>query len=114
MNVQEQLSKPQGMQTSADMPQMQSYLDVGLLGNKYAQAPSTWGEADTLSEAYRRLVSAAQPAFKLAVLKQQKFTAQGKQGRIAASLAALNAPQPTELSLARWKDLIEEIEDDED
>jgi hypothetical protein len=114
MNVQEQLSKPQGMQTPADILQTQSYLNVGLLGNQYAQAPSTWGEADTLSETYRRLVTAAQPAFRLAVLKHQKFTPQGKQERIAASLAALNAPQPTELSLAQWKDVMEEIEDDED
>jgi hypothetical protein len=114
MNIQEQLSKPQRLQIPAYVPQIQSYFDVGLLGNKYAQAPSSWGEADTLPETYRRMVSAAQPAFKLGALKQQKFTPHGKQERIAASLAALDDPQPTELSLAQWKEVIEEIEDDED
>jgi hypothetical protein len=113
MSIQEQLSKPQQLHLPAYIPQIQSYFNVGLLGNKYAQAPSSWGEADTLPETYQRLVSAAQPAFKFALLKQQKFTPQGRQERIAASVAALNVPQPTELSLAQWKDVIEEIEDDE-
>ncbi len=114
MNIQEQLSKPQQLHNTAEIPPVQSYFNVGLLGNKYAQAPSTWGEADTLQETYQRLVNGAQPTFKLAVLKQEKFTPQGREERIAASLASLNAPQPTELTLAQWKDVIEEIEDDED
>ncbi len=114
MSIQEQLSKPQRLQIPAYIPQIQSYFNVGLLGNKYAQAPSSLGEADALSETYQRLVHSAQPAVKLALLKQQKFTPQGRQQRTAASLSALNAPQPTELSLAQWKEIVEEIEDDED
>jgi hypothetical protein len=112
MNVQEQLSKPQQSHIPAGILQVQPYFNVGLLANKYAQAPSSWGE-DTLLKTYQRLVNEAQPAFKLAVLKQQKFTPQGKQERIAVSLAAVNAPQPTELSLAQWKGVIEEIEDED-
>jgi hypothetical protein len=114
MSIQEQLSKPQQLHIRVYIPQMQAYFNVGLLANKYAQAPSSWGEADTLPETYQRLVTAAQTDFKLALLKQQKFTPQGRQERIAASLAVLNAPQPTVLSLAAWKGVIEEIEDDED
>ena len=113
MNIQEQLSKPQQLHIPADISQVQSYFNVGLLGNKYAQAPSSWGDGGSLLKTYQRLVNEAQPAFKLAVLKQQKFIPQGKQERVAMSLAALNAPQPTELSLAQWKDVIEEIEDED-
>jgi hypothetical protein len=113
MNVQEQLSKPQHL-ISTDVFRMRSYFDAGLLGNKYAQAPSSWGEGDTLPEIYQRLLDAVQPAFKLALLKQQKFTPQGRQGRIAGSLEALNFHQPTNLSLAQWREVIEQVEDDED
>jgi hypothetical protein len=59
------------------------------------------------------LLASTQPAFKLALLKRQKFPLDGRQQRIAASLAALNAPQPTSLTLAQWKEIVEEIEDEE-
>ena len=113
MNILEQLSKPQLLRVSDYFPQMQGRFNVGLLGNKYAQAPSSWGGADTLPELYQGLVNEAQPAFKLALLKQQKFTPHGRQERIAVSLTALHAPQPTELSLVRWKAVFEEIEDED-
>ena len=45
-------------------------------------------------------------------LKRQKFTPHGRDERIAASLAALNAPQAIELTTAEWKAIVEEeIED---
>ena len=50
---------------------------------------------------------------KLAILKRQKFRQAGRQARIEASLAALNAPQPTNLTPSEWKALIEEIENED-
>jgi len=44
------------------------------------------------------------------LLKRQRFTPEGEQSRIAASLAALNATQPTDLTLTEWKEIVEEIE----
>jgi len=66
--------------------------------------PALWG---TQSE-YR-----IQPGLKLSLLKRQKFTPEGKQARIAASLAALNASQPIDLPIAEWKAIVEEIEDED-
>ena len=88
---------------------------VGLLGNKFSQAPTFQAVAESLADLYYfKLFNACQSAFKLSLLKQQKFTPEGKEKRVAASLAALNAAQPTELSLQQWKEIFEEIEDDED
>ena len=39
----------------------------------------------------------------LALLKGREFTSEGWRARINASLAALDAPQPTELSVTQWK-----------
>ena len=57
---------------------------------------------------------ASEPGIKLARLKQQRFTPEGKAQRVAASLAALYAPQPIALPPAQWKEIVEEIEDIED
>ena len=83
----------------------------GLLGNQLAQSPSFEGVVASLVDTYYRMRSASEPPFKLALIKQQRFTAQGKESRVAASLAALNAPQPTKLSLAEWQQVLEEAED---
>jgi len=48
----------------------------------------------------------------LALLKERKFTPEGRRARIQASLAALDAPQPTELSVAQWQGILAE-EDEE-
>ena len=85
----------------------------GLLGNTSSQSFVFSFDVDSVMETYRTLLSSAQPAFKLAILKRQKFTGDGREERIAASLAALNAPQPTELSLAQWKSILEEVEDED-
>lgn len=50
---------------------------------------------------------------KLTILKRQKFRQAGRQARIEASLAALNAPQPTNLAPSEWKALTEEIENED-
>jgi|SRR5271165_2486455 len=111
MNLQEQLGKPQQLM-DAPLPQFSSNLSV--LGNKLAQAPAAQGETDAFVEAYHKLAGAAQPAFKLAFLKQRKFTPEGRAQRIAASLAAVNSAQPTELTHAQWKEIVEEIEEFEE
>lgn len=54
----------------------------------------------------------AQATPKLLLLKRQKFSPAGREQRIAASLAALNAPQPIDLTLAEWKEIAEEVEDE--
>jgi len=55
----------------------------------------------------------AQSSPRLQLLKAQKFAAVDRQQRIAASLAALDSPQPTNLSIAKWKEIVEEIEDED-
>ncbi len=112
MMLQEQLGKPQ--QPPAEFPRPQAPFNVSLLGNQFSQVPTMQAVTDSFLDAYPRLFSASLPAFKLALLKQEKFTPEGREQRIASSLAALDAAQPTELSLAQWKEIVEEIEDDED
>lgn len=93
-----------------------SSLDNGLLGNASIQILyfSYPRDAGSGMEYYRRFVERAHGFLRLATLKKEVFTDEGKQQRIEKSLAALNAPQPTVLTAAEWKALIEEIEDDED
>jgi hypothetical protein len=88
-------------------------MNTGLLGNDAIQIPAKITDPDNLWAAYRRLLASAQPAFELALLKRRRFTPEGRERRIAASLAALNAPQPTDLTLAQWKEIVEEIEDED-
>ncbi|SRR6266403_744248 len=89
--------------------------NVSLLGNKPSQAPRMQALSHSFVDLYYfELFSVYKSAFKLGLLKQQKFTPEGKDRRVAASLAAMNAAQPTELSLQQWKEIVEEIEDDED
>ena len=78
-------------------------LNLGLLGNESIQVPGRITDPDSLLTAYRKLLASTQPAFKLALLKGQKFTPEGRQQRIAESLAAVNATQATGLTLAQWK-----------
>ncbi len=84
-----------------------------LLGNASIQTRTPLLHVDTVIEMYRTLVSGAQPSVKLGVLKRHRFTQAGRQARIEASLAALNGPQPTILTLSQWKELIEEIEEED-
>jgi hypothetical protein len=69
--------------------------------------------AERVVENYHQIFDAAEPSARLALLKKQRFTAAGRAERIAASLAALNAPQPTDLSLVQWKAILEEKDDEE-
>jgi hypothetical protein len=114
MIVQQQLGDLRQVRDSEPFLSVSRALDIGMLGNQSGQRPSFEGVAASLVESYYRLRSASQPAFKLALIKQQKFTSQGRARRIAASLAALNAAQPIELSLPEWKQILEEVEYDDE
>ena len=90
------------------------YANMGLLGNAAIQMrPVPTQDVDHVIEMYQRLFSGAGPILRLALLKRRRFTQTGQQARIQASLSALNATQPTELTLAQWKALLEEIEDED-
>lgn len=113
MMLQGQLDQPQIPPALSGMPALDVFANTGLLGNDAIQIPERIADPGNLWTAYRRLLASAQPAFKLTFLKRQKFMLDGREGRIAASLAALNAPQPTDLTLAEWKEIVEEVEDED-
>jgi hypothetical protein len=96
------------------LPLSISTVNTGLLGNVSAQIvrfSST--DVDRVIDAYRRILNGSQPSFRLGLLKRQTFARGTKQMRIEKSLAALNAPQPTTLTLAQWKAILEEVEDED-
>ena len=91
----------------------------GLLGNLHAQAPviviADFREEELwLGTTLKKRFGAARPASKLAILKQHQFVAEGREQRIGLALAALDAPQPTELTLEQWKAVVEEVEDEDE
>ncbi len=103
--------------TDAPLPSLAHY--SGLLGNHRTQTPTANAEFIEdelwLWAMLNRQFGAGRPDSKLAILKRQKFTPEGREHRIAASLAALDAPQPTILTREQWKELVEEVEEkDED
>jgi hypothetical protein len=87
--------------------------NVPLLGDTSVQIRLPFLDVDTVMGMYRTLVSGARPSIRLGILKRHRFTQAGRQARIEASLAALNGPQPTVLGLAQWRELIEEIEEED-
>jgi hypothetical protein len=90
----------------------------GLLGNLWAQTPTATGDFEEydlwLWSILNKRFGSARPDSKLAILKRNKFTPEGREGRIAASLAALEAPQPIILTRAQWKEIVEEVEDEDE
>lgn len=113
MMPQAQLGQTQQSATLIEMAELPVHMNVSALGNEAIQIPTRIMDPDGLVGEYRKLLASTQPAFKLAALKMQKFSPDGRQARIAASLAALNASQPTDLTLAQWKQIVEEIEDED-
>jgi hypothetical protein len=113
MMLQGQLGQSQYPQHLFDWGPTQVRSDAGLLGNEAIQNPAKLLDPAVLLAEYKRILAASLPAFRLNILKRQKFTLEGRQARIAASLAALNAPQPIDLNLAQWKQVLEEIEDED-
>jgi len=92
--------------------------DSGLLGNQRAQTPvatAEFGDYELwLWTMLGKEFGAARSDSKLAIVKRQKFTPEGRAQRIAASIAALEARQPTVLTREQWKEIVEEAEDDDD
>ena len=88
-------------------------LDFGLLGNHAIQLPAPTEVLKVFWTAYSYSQTVSGRFSKLSSLKHRTFTAEGRQRRIAASLQAINSPQPTTLSLAQWKEIVEEIEDED-
>ena len=100
------------------MPRLAHYYS-GLLGNHRAQAPTTAivdssEEESRLWTTLNRHFEVTRPASKLTILKRRKFTPETREQRIAASLAALEAPQLTILTREQWKEIVEEIEDEDE
>ncbi|MBZ5510666.1 MAG: hypothetical protein LAN70_05780 [Acidobacteriia bacterium] len=87
--------------------------ETGLLGNTSNQTRVSSFDTNTLMEIYREFLRGVQPSSKLVILKRQRFTREGRQQRIEMSLGAVNAPQPTELTAAQWKEILDEIEDED-
>lgn len=89
-------------------------MNAGLLGNASAQVVSfPHLDVDSVVDRYLRILGGPQPSIRLTVLKRQRFTNEGRLARVQASLSALNAPQPTKLSLVQWKAVLEEVEDED-
>ena len=91
----------------------------GLLGNLRGQSPTITvtefrEEELWLWATLNKQFGAARPESKLAILKRHKFTPEGRERRIRMALAALDAPQPTNLTLEQWKAVIEEVEDEDE
>lgn len=95
-----------------------SRLVGGPLGNWLAQRP----QMIDLNSEWERYLWERLPLFsrttrsqtKLQILKKQTFTTEGREARIASALAALDAPQHTNLTLEQWKWVIEESEDSDE
>ncbi|RPJ55417.1 MAG: hypothetical protein EHM23_26280 [Acidobacteria bacterium] len=113
MMLQEQLLYPQHPPVLPYMPSAGAFLGNALLGNVAIQVPTRITDSYALVAAYRELLAQAQPTAKLALLKRQKFTAEGRSQRVASSLAAVNGPQPTRLTAAQWKEIVEEVEEED-
>lgn len=88
--------------------------NTNLLGNADIQIiHSSSPEGENFPEGFWIFFSAHRPHSRLAVIKKETFTHEGRAERVRQSLAALNAPQPTELPIAQWKAILEEIEDED-
>ena len=69
-------------------------------------------DASLLFESFSKGVHLAASSSKLSDLKRKAFPESGRMERIAKSLAAVNAVQPTQLSSSEWKLIVEaDIED---
>lgn len=69
-------------------------------------------DASVFFESFSAGVRPQAPSSKLSQLKRKAFPESGRMERIAKSLAAVNAAQPTHLSSSEWKRIAEaDIED---
>lgn len=94
----------------------------GLLGSRRAQSPALTITSEFVEDEgwlfdfLRKRFVNGQPTSRLAILKGNKFTAEGREQRIRISLDALNTPQPITLTLEQWKEVVveaaEEVDED--
>lgn len=91
-------------------------LPIGLLDNEQAQGRPGQGKSgmSLVLTQYAHQVGTRLRDSKLAMLKRKVFTPERREERIRASLAALNSPQLINLTLAQWKTVAEEMEDDDE
>jgi hypothetical protein len=109
-----QLAQSPQAQTVPVLPFSIGTSNAGLLGNVSAQlVRSSPTDVDNVIGAYHRILNGAQPSFRLGLLKRKTFARGTQQARIEKSLAAVNAPQPTTLTLEQWKAILEEVEDED-
>jgi hypothetical protein len=111
--IQGQLGQSSQLPFPGDTSGSEFRVNAGLLGNEATQFPSANQILGVNWLTYLPPLTSPQPAFKLALLKGQTFTAEGRESRILASLEAINSPQPISLSLAEWKEIVEEVEDED-
>ena len=97
-----------GSAQNQNVPSPRPLLGGGLgLGNASLQFPSVERRAS--------IAHFLKPTPKLDLLKRQRFTAKGREERIAQSLAALNQPEVINLTPEQWKYFAEDPDlDDED
>jgi len=94
-----QLGRSQTQPVLFDAPTLSMHVP-GLLANEVIQIPARITAYDVTQAAYGNFVMPSNPAFRLGLLKKQRFTSQGRDRRIAASLEAVDAPSPTKLTSA--------------
>lgn len=98
------------------MPSFAHY--SGLLGNQSTQVPTATQDFREdelwLWAMLNKQFGAAHPDSKLTILKRQRFTPERRELRIATSLAVLDTPQPTILTRDQWKEIVEEVEDEDE
>jgi hypothetical protein len=114
MTPQGQLAQSPQAQTAPLVPFAIGLVNTSLLGNASAQTVRFSSvDVDSVIDAYHRILNGAQPSFRLGLLKRQTFIRGTRHTRIEKSLAALNAQQPTTLTLEQWKAILEEVEDED-
>jgi hypothetical protein len=111
--IQEQLGNLSQTTFLTRMPVPEIEMNVSLLGNRSIQVAARAMMPVDSPIVYHELPLNAQPELKLSLLKRQRFAASGRRQRIAAALAAINSPQPTDLTLSQWKEIAEEVENED-
>lgn len=114
MMLRAQFEEPQTLSATV-LPASSPFVNFSLLGNQRIQEGHT--ETRDFGEGVDwflvRAFAAGRSRSMLAFLKNQQFRADGREKRIRASLEALNAPQPTKLSVQQWMEVTEEIDDED-
>lgn len=97
------------------LPLPSSVTQFSLLNNQHIQVGHAEGSdfGRAIDDFLLRAVAIGRHQSMLAFLKSEHFKAEGREQRIRASLAALDAPQPIQLTLQQWIEVAREIEDED-